>query len=128
MPNHVVHFAIHADDVERARTFYEGVFGWSFHAWGPPGFYMIATGSDEDPGVRGALQQRQEALLPDQGISAYECTVGVEDLAAITSSVEKHGGTVVMPATEIPTVGTMIKFRDTEGNLACAMQYAAGVA
>ena len=27
MPNHVVHFAVHADDVERARAFYEGAFG-----------------------------------------------------------------------------------------------------
>jgi len=26
----VVHFEIHADDVERAKTFYNAVFDWSF--------------------------------------------------------------------------------------------------
>lgn len=30
--NNVAHFAVHADDVERARNFYSGVFGWRFQA------------------------------------------------------------------------------------------------
>ncbi len=42
-PNHLAHFAINADDVERAKRFYAAVFGWRFEAWGPPGFYMIKT-------------------------------------------------------------------------------------
>ena len=33
------HFAINADDVPRAKRFYEEVFGWSFTPWGPPNFY-----------------------------------------------------------------------------------------
>ena len=41
----VAHFAINADDLPRARRFYEQVFGWTFQAWGPPGFYMIDSGS-----------------------------------------------------------------------------------
>ena len=56
MPNNLKHFAIHADDVPRARAFYEKVFGWQFRPWGPPGFYLIQTGTDEDPGVQGALK------------------------------------------------------------------------
>ena len=31
------------DDVDRARRFYEAVFGWEFEPWGPPGFYLILT-------------------------------------------------------------------------------------
>ena len=30
--NDVQHFAVAADDVERARRFYEAVFGWRFEA------------------------------------------------------------------------------------------------
>jgi predicted enzyme related to lactoylglutathione lyase len=30
MANHIRHFAIHADDVERARNFYAAVFDWRF--------------------------------------------------------------------------------------------------
>ena len=39
MPTHnIAHFDVAADDVERARRFYERVFGWRFEAWGPPDF------------------------------------------------------------------------------------------
>ena len=52
--NNVLHFAIHADDLERAREFYEQVFGWRFEDWGPPDFYRVHTGSAEDQGIAGA--------------------------------------------------------------------------
>ena len=45
--------------VPRARRFYESDFGWSFEPWGPPGFFLIKTGTDQDPGVHGALQKRE---------------------------------------------------------------------
>jgi len=44
---HLAHFAINADDVPRAKKFYEKVFGWKFSAWGPPNFYQIQTGKDD---------------------------------------------------------------------------------
>ncbi len=62
MPNNLQHFSINADNVERAKTFYEQTFGWQFTAWGPPNFYLIKTGTDEDPGVHGALQRRREIV------------------------------------------------------------------
>lgn len=34
-------FAINADDVPRARDFYQKVFDWTFEPWGPPNFYRI---------------------------------------------------------------------------------------
>ena len=37
MPNNLASFAIHVDDVDRARRFYQAVFGWNFEPWGPPG-------------------------------------------------------------------------------------------
>ena len=126
-PN-IRHFAIHADNVERAKTFYEQVFGWRFEAWGPPDFYRVHTGPEHEPGIHGALQKRHPPRLDDQGMEGFECTISVADVNAIAEEVVQAGGSVVMPATEIPTVGTMIKFRDTEGNLACAMQYVEGLA
>jgi predicted enzyme related to lactoylglutathione lyase len=36
MANQLTHFAIHADDLERARKFYGGVFGWKFQGHGGP--------------------------------------------------------------------------------------------
>ena len=43
MPATFRHFAINADDVPRARAFYERVFGWEFTPWGPPDFYQTRS-------------------------------------------------------------------------------------
>jgi len=122
MPNHLHTFAIHADDVSRALRFYEAVFGWKFAAWGPPDFYLITTGTDKDPGVGGLLQKRHEPLT-GAGLRGFECTVGVPDVEAIAAAVTKHGGKVTMPKALIPTVGWVIRFFDTEGNVVCAGQF-----
>jgi predicted enzyme related to lactoylglutathione lyase len=126
MPANVAHFAIHADDVERARRFYEGVFGWRFEAWGPPGFYRIDTGGPGQAGIAGALHGRHEPLT-GTGMRGYECTIAVDDLAAVKSAIVAQGGQIVLDEMEIDTVGTLIQFRDTEGNVAAAMRYLPGV-
>ena len=53
MPNNISFFSIHATDLPRARLFYETVFGWRFEPFGPPGFYLIHTGDEKDPGILG---------------------------------------------------------------------------
>jgi predicted enzyme related to lactoylglutathione lyase len=118
----VAHFAINADDLNRARRFYERVFGWHFEPWGPPGFLQVFTGTESEPGIRGALQGRRE-LVAGQRTIGFECTVAVEDVDAVAAAVTANGGTIIIPRTLIPTVGHLIFFRDTEGNVAGAMQY-----
>lgn len=125
MANNVVHFAVHADDVERARRFYEAVFGWAFEAWGPPGFYRIHTGPPGDPGIEGALHGRAEPL-DGRGMRGFECTVAVQDLVLIRDAVVTNGGTIVLDSFEIPAVGILLQFLDTESNLVTAMRYGNG--
>jgi uncharacterized protein len=120
--NNVVHFAIHADDLARAQRFYEAVFGWRFEAWGPPGFFRVHTGTAQDPGIEGALHERHEPL-DGKGMRGFECTVSVDDVAEIKARVVEHGGTIVYDEVEIPTVGTLVQFLDTEGNVCSAMKY-----
>jgi predicted enzyme related to lactoylglutathione lyase len=122
MPNNVVHFAIHADDVQRARSFYANVFGWRFEAWGPPGFFRVFTGTDGDPGIEGALHERQEPLTGG-GMRAFECTIAIDDLPAIRDAVVANGGTILYDEVEIPTVGRLVQFLDTEQNVVSAMHY-----
>ena len=121
MGNHVAHFAIHADDLERAMRFYETVFGWDFEPWGLPDFYMIDTGRG---GISGAIQKRREPASGE--MIGYECTVGVADLDAIAAAIVEHGGEIVLPKFHIEGVGWLVRFKDTEGNIAGAMQYEAG--
>jgi predicted enzyme related to lactoylglutathione lyase len=122
MSANLSHFAINADDVPRARQFYESVFGWRFTPWGPPDFYQITTGSEESPGIRGALQGRRE-LAPGVRILGYECSLSVTDVDATAAAVVNAGGRVLMDKTTITGVGHLIFFEDTEGNIAGAMQY-----
>ena len=122
MSNEVRHFAINADDLARARKFYERVFGWRFEAWGPPGFFMIATGARE-PRVLGSLQQRRE-LLKGTPMVGFECTIGVQqDVDAVAAAVKANGGRIVMEKATIAGVGDLIWFEDPEGNVAGAMRY-----
>jgi len=122
MPNNIRHFLINAGDVARAQRFYEKVFGWRFEPWGPPGFLLIQTGDERDPGIQGSLQSRRE-LVKGQRMTGFECTISVEDVDAIAKSVEANGGKIIMPKVTIPGVGRVIFFQDTEGNVAGAMHY-----
>jgi len=122
MPNNLKSFGITADDVTRARRFYEAVFGWRFEPWGPPDFYLIHTGDEQDPGVQGLLHKRREAVN-GTGMTGFECTIGVDNIDQIIKAVEASGGKITMAKFHIPTVGTGVYFSDTEGNFVGAMQY-----
>lgn len=123
MPNDLAHFAIHADDCDRARTFYENVFGWTFEPWGPPGFWRIHTGSDA---IGGALHKRH-VEVSGTGMTGFQCTIAVDDVEATIEAVKQHGGKLQHEPFLIETVGTVVTFTDTEGNVFSAMQYLEGV-
>ncbi len=115
-------FAIHVDDVDRAREFYAAVFGWQFESWGPPGFYLIHTGDESSPGIQGLLHQRR-APRSGTGLNGLEPTFAVEDVEAVLVAVTTNGGRVTMTRSVIPTVGALVRFDDPSGNDIGAMQY-----
>ena len=117
-PCTVQHFAINADDVDRAKRFYERVFGWDIEPWGPPEFFQINTGD----GIRGALQKRRE-LEPGTRMPGFECTIAVADVDETARAIVESGGRIIMDKATIAGVGHLIFFSDSEGNIAGAMQY-----
>jgi uncharacterized protein len=121
MPNNVAHFHFEADDLGRARRFYETVFGWRFRAWGPPEYFLIATGDDERPGIHGSLGRRPRGRPAGDG--GFECTISVGDVDAIAKAVSAAGGEITIPRNVIHGVGEHIQFRDTEGNVVAAVRY-----
>jgi hypothetical protein len=122
----VAHFSINAGDLDKARAFYENVFGWTFQAWGPPGFYMIEMGPGlPAAGLRASLQQRRE-IVPGVAMKGFECTIAVDDIQATSKAVEANGGKVAMPICELAGIGQLLFFEDPDGNIAGAMQYEAG--
>jgi len=122
MTANLSHFALNADDVPTAKAFYERVFGWTLTAWGPPGFFRIRTGSDDDPGVDGALQQRRDLVEGQRTIGA-ECTFAVQDVDAVAAAARRAGGRVAMDRFTISGVGHLVFVEDPSGNVVGALQY-----
>jgi predicted enzyme related to lactoylglutathione lyase len=120
--NNLCHFAIECDDVERAKRFYEAVFGWKIVPWGPPDYYQIITGTPEEPGVLGDLRTRREPL-EGTGNRGFEATIAVASLANTLTAVQAHGGRVVSSRYGIEGVGDLAYFEDTEGNRVGVMQH-----
>ena len=121
MKNKMTHFAVHIDDMERAKNFYAGVFEWGFASYGPPDFLQIKADQTESGELIGALQSRNYSPVKEK-IIGLECTISVENLDEIIQRVENNGGQILMLKMAIPYVGWIAKFLDTEGNLFCAMQ------
>jgi predicted enzyme related to lactoylglutathione lyase len=117
------HFAINADDVGRARDFYEAVFGWSFSPWGPPGFFQTDDAGD---GLLGALQQRRE-LGEGKTVQTFVTTFGVDDIRAAMAAAEGNGGRVVAQPFHIEGVGDIGYIQDCEGNICGVAQYVEGL-
>jgi len=108
----IVHFDIATDEPERARKFYETLFGWNFAS--PPGmedFYLFGTKDLEGKdGVGGGLGRRGE---PSQRITVY---IGVEEIDKYMKEVEANGGKLITAKMPVPGWGWAANCLDTEGN------------
>lgn len=107
-----VHFDVPADDINRAQAFYASLFGWTFKRYGGPieYFQIGTTAEDGSAGLAGGMGPRG---APDQQIMNY---VGVPSVGSYLDRVAQLGGTVLMPRTVIPTIGSLAICQDTEGN------------
>ncbi|MEQ9262327.1 MAG: hypothetical protein RLP14_04100 [Owenweeksia sp.] len=121
MGNTLTHFAIYADDLNRAEKFYQKIFSWGFQSYGTEDFKQIKVSDAEKAPLIGAIQHRKYSPLKEK-IIGLEGTIQVKDISQVEQAVKEGGGTLLMPKTAIPHVGWIIKFLDTEGNLLCAMQ------
>ncbi len=74
------------------------------------------------PETKAATPVRHFAINAERMLG-FECSISVPDARAAERAVVENGGTILMPRTTIPTVGHLFWFRDTEGNVAGAMQY-----
>lgn len=117
----VVHFEIPVDDLDRAKSFYGSIFGWSLQTMSMgEGEYTIVgtTAIDEktqiptEPGAINGGMMLRSAETP-----APVVTVGVASIDAALKEIEAGGGRVVTPRTEITGMGAFAYFEDTEGNV-----------
>jgi predicted enzyme related to lactoylglutathione lyase len=67
--NRVIHFEIHAENLQRAGHFYGELFNWKFEKYMPEEYWLITTGPDGEPGINGGLFKRRG--IPGVGWVAY---------------------------------------------------------
>ncbi|MEB2626832.1 VOC family protein [Peribacillus frigoritolerans] len=116
----IVHFEIHVNDMERAKTFYGEVFGWSFQDWsdyaGMP-YFGAVTGNENEHGIDGALMQRPSAPPEThQALNAFACTIGVENYDLTEAKIIENGGKLAMPKFALPGMAWQGYYIDPEGN------------
>lgn len=107
----LTHFEIPADEPDRAKSFYGGLFGWSFQEVpGYEGYHLFTTPVGEQ-GMGGAIGKRGESA-PDR-LRTY---VNVDSIDAALPKVPELGGTVIADKAEVPGQGWFAVIQDTEGN------------
>jgi len=108
MAHTICHFEIPVDDLERAKRFYQGIFGWQIVDTGSQGYHLIQTGEGE---LAGGMMKR---VVPEQRPVLYILVESVDEYA---KKVQEAGGTIVVPKMAVPTMGYFAQALDTEGNV-----------
>lgn len=107
-------FEIPVADFARARAFYESVLGITIEpmAMGPTTMGLLSSDPDA---VGGAIVQGEDFVPSKLGTVVY--LNGGDDLAPMLARVERAGGAIAVPKTEIGNdFGFFAHFMDTEGN------------
>lgn len=123
--NKVVHFEIPADDLSRAKKFYQDTFGWQLQDVPDMSYTMVrTTETDEkwmpkEPGaINGGMLKRNDAVP----VPSFAIDVGNLDEAI--EKVKKAGGVIIKGKTSVGPMGFIAYFKDSEGNILSLWQNA----
>jgi len=110
-------------DLDTAKAFYGGLFGWNIETGPNPSgvgeYTTVSVGENMNGGIL-VMDENWPADVPAYwGVYLY-----VADIEAATTAAKDLGGQVIMPAMEIPEVGTMVVLQDPTGAVFTAMEVA----
>jgi predicted enzyme related to lactoylglutathione lyase len=121
----VVHFEIGVNDLNAARKFYGETFGWKLQDWQmPDGSVYVGvhtTPIDEKTRVplkSGAINGGIMKATPEvKNIKAAIVAVNVPSIDEKVKQVEKAGGKVVKPKSDVLGMGFYAYIQDPDGNI-----------
>lgn len=109
-------FEIAARDIDRAKKFYEMIFGIQLTPMEMMGMKMAIFPSDGSNGVVGGSIVQSQSHMPGPGGTVLYLNAN-PDLESVLKKVEKAGGKITMSKTLIDAnTGYMALITDTEGN------------
>jgi len=129
MDHTVVHFEIPANDTEKMKKFYSGVFGWKIEKGSEQmssgmEYWLLGTvPTDEQmrplrPGINGGLYKKTKQAKDMKPIMYIQ----VESADEYIEKIKKLGGKIILPKQEVPHVGWTAIAVDPEGNQFGIMQ------
>ncbi|MFJ9906567.1 VOC family protein [Streptomyces sp. NPDC101152] len=102
---------LHVGDPEAAIRFYNGLFGWRFQEMQAPGMtyrvLSIADGDQQEGSFGGVAPLQGEAEQ-----ARWVPYFAVADADAVATKVQDNGGSVLMPAADVPDVGRIAWLAD----------------
>ena len=109
-----VWFEIPVSDLDRAKSFYEAVFGYEMNINEMEDIKMAWFPMHRDaPAAAGALVHGKTYVPSHNGTMIY---LHVDNIEGTLKRVEQHGGKTVTPKIDIGENGFFGHFEDTEGN------------
>jgi uncharacterized protein len=110
-------FEIPTNDLERATKFYETIFGIKLIPMDTPNLKMRMFPIEDMMNIGGALVHNKEFYQTSSTAGPLIYLNGNPDVQNILGKVEKAGGKIIVPKTQIsPEYGFMAVINDTEGN------------
>ncbi len=115
----VVHFELPADDIERAKKFYEQVFKWHIITMPNEGYVMLHTGptNDQDGMVKESGFINGGMLKRQAPINQLVITIDVASIDDASKEIKAQGGTVIRGKEPVGDIGYAAYFKDSEGNV-----------
>ncbi|MBT8212257.1 MAG: VOC family protein [Acidimicrobiia bacterium] len=104
-------------DVEGAKAFYSGLFGWDAEDQFDPDGNYIYTMFSKAGSVTAGLGKMPEAMQGQPGMPGglWSSYINVDDADAVVAKATASGGTVMMPAMDVMTSGRMAFLIDPTG-------------
>ncbi|MGO4704493.1 VOC family protein [Microvirga sp. 2MCAF38] len=113
--NPVVWFEIPVKNLDKAKDFYEQVFGFTLNSqeMGPAKMAFFPMKDGPEPGAGGSLIAADGQTPSNSGTLVY---FEVPDIEGTLKKIDEKGGKTVMPKMSIGQYGFIGHFEDCEGN------------
>jgi predicted enzyme related to lactoylglutathione lyase len=102
-------------DPLQARRFYAEVVGWQIDEAPPVGSAMDYRMIRAEDGFVGGVYGLTDAMCQQGAAPCWMMYIGVSDVDACVASITAAGGTVLLPAFDIPDIGRIAMLADPQG-------------
>ena len=102
-------------DPSGAKAFYDAVVGWDIDREAMPGPVEYRMIKRSDGGSAGGLLRLTDEMASHGARPVWLGYIAVDDVDASVAAIAQAGGTIQMPATDIPDVGRIAMAADPQG-------------